>query len=363
MIRRVLSDRLYQSLLGAVLVLLVALAYLFGGVLDRSLVSEPTQVTVRMDATGGLYEGSIVTYRGVKVGEVKQIRLAPEGVEATITLEEGARIPRDSPATVRMLSPVGEQYLDFQPRTAEGPYLSDGDVIRATSVDIPKRLAETVIAIQQLMDQIDGQKLDTLLTALNKGLRGTGDDLDQFLDSAEKILSTLERTWPETKQLLARGNQVLEIGIDNAEALRRLGTSSRRFAAFLREYDPELRRLLENAPAQLQRLESLVSDMTRRVPRFLRTGVALGEVFSSYEPHLRALLGVYAPGINALTSAIWNGEAHLQIVLQHAKRCDYGTQRRKPRELDDRPFPRGGHCPASFPTVQRGAAHVPGPVE
>ena len=30
---------------------------------------------------------------------------------------------------VRSLSPVGEQYLDFQPDSAGGPYLESGDTI------------------------------------------------------------------------------------------------------------------------------------------------------------------------------------------------------------------------------------------
>ena len=117
-VRAVFSDRLYLSAVAVVVVLVLCVTYLFGSVLNQPLTSRPIQVTVMLGNTGGLFEGSAVTYRGVKVGKVEDITITREGVRAEIRLNNGTEVPTDSIARVRSLSPVGEQYLDFQPNTS-----------------------------------------------------------------------------------------------------------------------------------------------------------------------------------------------------------------------------------------------------
>ena len=169
----VLTNRLYLSALGVLMVLVVTVAYLYAAVLDQPLTSRPDQVTVQLRNAGGLFEGSAVTYRGVKVGKVTQIQITDGGVEATVSLTSSEQIPEDSLAKVRSLSPVGEQYLDFQPRTADGPFLGDGSVVTAESTDLPKSLSSTVIAINKVLRQVDDRKLRSLLVELSTGLKGT----------------------------------------------------------------------------------------------------------------------------------------------------------------------------------------------
>ena len=75
-LRNILSDRLYLSAVGIVVVFLIAVAYLFAAVLDQPLTSRPVNVDVELEQTGGLFEGSAVTYRGVKIGKVSTMTVA-----------------------------------------------------------------------------------------------------------------------------------------------------------------------------------------------------------------------------------------------------------------------------------------------
>src|SRR5690348_14685780 len=122
-LRGILADRLWLSLIGVIVVLLITLAYLFNNVLDTPLLRGTKTINVELTSTGGLFEGSSVTYRGVKVGKVHQIKLTKNGVVAKVVITSSDEIPVDSLVKVRSLSPVGEQYLDFQPKTSKGPYL------------------------------------------------------------------------------------------------------------------------------------------------------------------------------------------------------------------------------------------------
>ena len=148
-VRSILTDKLYLSAVGVVVVFLIAIAYIFAAVLDQPLTSRPVTIKVELTQTGGLFEGSVATYRGVKVGKVTEIVPADDGVVATVRLKAGTEIPKNSLAKVRSLSPVGEQYLDFQPESTEQPFLESGDTIGAESTDIPQSLSSTVVAVNR----------------------------------------------------------------------------------------------------------------------------------------------------------------------------------------------------------------------
>jgi phospholipid/cholesterol/gamma-HCH transport system substrate-binding protein len=359
---KILGNKLYLSLAGVIAVLIVTVAYIFSAVLDQPLTSSPVEVKVELAQTGGLFEGSAVTYRGIKVGKVRRIVPADDGVLATVAITSGTAIPKDSVAKVRSLSPVGEQYLDFQPRKAGGPFLRTGETIPATSTDLPKSLSSTVVAVNNVLRQIDDKKLRVVLSELSTGLNGTGDDLGQILDQGTALLQTLDQVWPQTDRIIGNSGSVLSIATDNADSLRQLATSSKQFAHFLRNYDPELRDLLERGPGQLDELLKLVKDADQVLPGFLTTGVGFTDIIRSYEPHLRALLQNYSPGLQSLLNKVSGGELRIELIPDMDPRCDYGTTRLNPKVNERRPLQRDGRCSASFATLQRGAAHAPGPV-
>lgn len=358
-----LRDRLWQSLVGVILVLLITVAYLFNSVLDTPLLGGTKVVKVEMTATGGLFEGSAVTYRGVKIGKVRTIKLTSTGVVATIAITADDKIPLSSVAKVRSLSPVGEQYLDFQPASTAGPYIKDGSVIPASSTDLPKTLASTVIAVNKVLDQVDAGQLHTVLTELSTGLAGTGEDLGKLVDQGQALLVDLDNLWPETDRLLTNGSQVLDIGTSKATEIRDLATSARQFAAFLKDYDPELRKTLAAAPEQITQLQALIKDASSVLPAFLDQAVPFSDLVRSYAPHLGAILQNYSTGLGVLGQAVRNGTLYIAGIAQRPTKCVYDNTRRDPKNPVQRPLVDTGHCPTSTPNLQRGAAHAPGPVK
>ncbi|WP_232680181.1 MlaD family protein [Nocardioides sp. R-C-SC26] len=357
-----LRSKLILSAVGVGLVLVLCIAYIISGVLDRPLLERPDKVTVELTGAGGLFEGSSVTYRGVKAGRISEIRLSSTGVEAVAELTSGLDIPSNSRAVVRSLSPVGEQYLDFQPDSEEGPYLDDGDVVEASSTDIPRSLASTVIAVNDVLRQIDDTKLRSLLVELSTALDGSGKDLGQLVDDGRLLLEELDGVWPETEALLEDAAPVLDIAVDQGDDLRSLAGNAREFASFLRSYDPELDRFLQRAPGQISELQSLVDDVREVLPDFLSTGVSVTDIFALHDPHVRALLQSYELGLGTLARHVKDGHIQLSLILDKDPRCSYRDVRRDPRVAKKFPFYSEGHCPASFSTLQRGAAHAPGPV-
>jgi len=361
-VRNILTDRLYLSAVGIVVVFLIAIAYIFAAVLDQPLTSRPVTVDVELEQTGGLFEGSAVTYRGIKVGKVTTIVPTDDGVLATARISAGTEIPKDSLVKVRSLSPVGEQYLDFQPSSPDGPFLETGDTIGAESTDLPESLSATVVAVNDVLRQIDDKKLRIVLGELSTALAGTGDDIGQILDQGTDLLATLDQVWPETNRVITNSGTVLRIVSDNEGSLRTLGARAKQFAAFLRSYEPEWQGLLDRAPGQLEALTALVEDADEVLPGFLDTGVSFTDVVMAYEPHLRTMLQAYSRGLGALVAVIKDDRLRIELIGVRTARCDYGTTRHQPYDPERYAFQSGGHCPASFARLQRGAAHAPGPV-
>ncbi|QYJ04869.1 MCE family protein [Nocardioides panacisoli] len=359
-VRKVLADRLWLSAAGVVLVLVVAVTYMFAAVLDAPLTERPINLDVELAQTGGLFEGSAVTYRGIKVGKVQRIVPREDGgALATLRVRAGTEVPTDSVAKVRSLSPVGEQYLDFQPNTSEGPFYADGDTVAAESTDLPKSLQSTVIAVNDVLRQIDDEKLGLLLDELSTGLSGTGDDLGRIVGQVEEILATLDEVWPETDRVITNADTVLDIATDNADSLRRLATNAKDFAAFLADYRGEFADVLANTPANLADLEGVVTDAGEVLPGFLETGASFSAMFRPWNTHFRALLQEYPRGLATLSRILGDGALSLTLITADTARCDYGTTRTA-SERPETGFQPGGQCAATFARLQRGAAHAPG---
>jgi phospholipid/cholesterol/gamma-HCH transport system substrate-binding protein len=347
---------------GIVLALTLCVVYIFASVLQTPLlVSRPT-ITVDMPRTGGLFQGSLVTYRGVRAGKVTAVQLGKHGIEATLRLDGDVSIPKDSNVKVRSLSPVGEQYLDFQPRTSHGPFLKDGDRVSASADDLPATLGAMSMSLNKLLDQVNPRKVHVVLRELSTGLAGTADDVQLLLRDGSALLRELDRYWPATERLLHNGRTLLRVGAAGSADLTRIANSARAFAAWLRANAPTLFHLLDKAPGQIEELRGLVRDVAETMPQLLDQSVTLTDVLAAHDPHIRELLVRFPQGFNALSRAIRNGNGHLDVIFQPVKTCNYDVQERSPRDTSFRALQTNGHCSRSLTISQRGAQWAPPPV-
>jgi phospholipid/cholesterol/gamma-HCH transport system substrate-binding protein len=360
---RALTNKLYLSALGVFLVFVVAVAYVISGVLGTPLTSRPKSVKVELSTTGGLYEGAPVTYRGVHVGKITKITFTATGVQAIADITTGTAIPADTRAVVRSLSPVGEQYLDFQPKTDKGPYLKNGATIAAANTSTPQTLASTVVAVNKLLVQIDPDKLHSVLDAASEAFSGTSSDLSRLTDQSRALISDLNKYWPNASRLARNAGTLLDIGASNSARLQQTARDFRQFAAFLKGYNPELLSTLKSSPEEIAQLHQIVKDASTVMPSFLRLGGDVSTLIGSYAPHLKVLLSTFAPGLGVLGQAVKDNSLQLDLIGQADHNCDYPNKRLDPKTTTRRPLNGSFSCPNSFKWNQRGASHAPGPVK
>ena len=355
-----LKHKLGAAALAAVLVLTIV--HIYKNVLGGSVGARPMHVAVALKETGGLFVGSGVTYRGVRVGSVKDVELAADHVDVDISLNPGSRIPADTAAVVRSLSPAGEQYLDLQPRRSGAPYLADGAHIAATETSTPTSVADTLMSVDGLMQQVDDKELHTVLHELSVALADP-EDLGRVVSSGSELIQTIDTAWPETLRTLQNGHTVLRTGVDTSDDFRHFAGSARSLAAWLKHYDPTLRRTIDATPAQLKELRRLTDDIVASLPDLLREFADFTDIFARRDPHVRELLIQFPLGLSKLTDAFTGGHMQTNMLISNGEVCSYGVPDSNP-QLDEtarQPTDPDRGCPASFPGQQRGSAHVPPP--
>ncbi len=355
-----LKHKLGATGLAAVLVL--TLVYLYTNVLGGSVGARPLHVAVVLEETGGLYVGSGVSYRGVRVGSVAGIELSGNRAEADVTLNPGSQVPSDTAAAVRTLSPAGEQFLDFQPRRDGAPYLTDGDRIAATHTSTPTSVAEVVTAVDRLMGQVDDDDLRLVLNELGVAFADP-EDLGRVIASGSALVETIDSTWPETLRILQNSRTVLRTGIDTSDDFARFADSARSLTAWLERYDPKLRDILDDAPDQLELLQAVADDAVEALPPLLRNLADLTEIFASHDPHVRELLIQFPQGLGRLVDAFAGGRMRTNILFADGKVCSYGVDDSNPQDPTRTELDPDRSCPASYDGLQRGSAHAPGPVD
>ena len=177
-------------------------------------------VTLELPAAGGLYQFTNVTYRGVQVGKVTDVKLTENGAEATLSLDTSPKIPADLQAEVRSVSAVGEQYVDLRPRTDSGPYLQDGSVIAMDNTTIPQAVGPMLDQVSALVDSIPKDKLSQLLDESFQAFNGAGYDFGSLIDSAAKLAGDANGVSDQTRTLIDDSGPLLDSQAETTDSIR-----------------------------------------------------------------------------------------------------------------------------------------------
>lgn len=356
------------QLLAFLLIAVVSVGYAGGRYagLDRLFGARGYVVTANLDESGGIFEGAEVTYRGVAVGRVSKLHLTGEGVAVDLDITSDEKIPADAEAVVANRSAVGEQYVDLRPRHEDGPYLEDGSVITSERTAIPLA-PDTVLAnLDRLVSSVDPKSLQTVVDETYDAFAGTGPDLQQLLDTANAFTSTATENLPQTRQLFADGRTVLDTQRRQAGTITSVATQLRTIAGRLKDADPDLRTVIDTAPALARDIDSILATSGTDLGVLTANLLTTMQITSVRTDAIEELLVAF-PVISAFTRSVWsNGEGHLGLVLNFfdPHSCTKGyetTQQRPANDTREAPANAQAYCaePPGSPTGVRGAQNAP----
>ena len=287
--------------------------------LDRMLWNEPYTVTLEMPTSGGIFENAEVTYRGLAVGRVAELRLTPGGMAVDLAIERGERVPADLRAVVANRSAIGEQFVDLQPVADGPPWLAADDVIPAERTSVPPRLEQVLLDVQELTESIDRPALQTLVRELGDGFAGTGPELQRLLDRGDSLVSTLVEALPATRALLADGQTVLTTQRDTSDELLRWSRDLQDLTGTLKDSDADLRTLLVEAERTLPEVEEILRANDQQLPLLLQDLVTVGDIVRARLPGLRVFLVAFPRLIQGTFNVVQgDGYVHFNLVLDYS---------------------------------------------
>ena len=342
---------------------IVYVASNFLGITDR-LLGKGVSIEATLPGSGGLFTGSEVTYRGVKVGKVSAMDVTPEGLRVKMALKDGTKIPLDSKIYVHNLSAVGEQYLDFEPPDNDPPYAKNGDVINGDMSSLPTSEEVLLTQMDSLVSSVDGAELSTVVAEAGTMFRGTANPLQRMVDSGTQFVDEAAANTDSTITLLDTGKTVLQTQADHEQDIRTFANDLADLTGTLRTSDKDIRTILQGGPPAVREVNSLLKGLEPTMPVFLSNLVTTNQVLTANIPALEQMLVVFPHVIAAgFTGTPGDGYGHINLQFNNnVPPCTKGykppSQWRPATDTSDGPiYP--AQCKSGPPQSMRGFNHAP----
>ncbi|GAB2964406.1 MCE family protein [Amycolatopsis acidiphila] len=339
--------------------------------LPRLLGIGQYRLSVELPASGGLYPNAVVTLRGVEVGKVTGMRLSQNGVLADLTVDDDVRIPADSQIAVRNTSAIGEQYLSFVPAAKGPPYLAAGTTVTGRQVTLPTEIGSVLHNTQALAASVPQGALNTTIDELYDAFNGTGQTLQQFLDSAKTLTTGAADNVDPTRKLIADLVPVLATQKAEAPDISSYTADLASFTDQLRMSDPQIRVALTQGPGFANELSSLVDALRPTVPRLLTSLTSTAQMVDVYLPNVAQVVSILPATVNDIISALGNSPVpgtavlNLKTSVNSPTACTDGfrAQARDPSDTTSIPAPGDSYCklPQNAQQLVRGARNSPCP--
>jgi phospholipid/cholesterol/gamma-HCH transport system substrate-binding protein len=277
--------RLIGAVTGVVLAVFVAGALDFA---NLPFVSGTRTYHAMFANAGGLASGDMVAVAGVRVGAVSSIELRGSEVEVTFTVADGVRVGQDSSASMQVLTPIGQEFLEVVPA---GPGRLRAPIPEARTT-IPQTLVSDLSTLSQETGRIDLPQLEHALDATAGTLQGIPkatvasalsglarlssiiasrqQDLSVLVGSASKLSGVLATHSAALVDLVGQGDLVLRVLEQRRAAIRELlattSTLGEELTSLVHGHEAQLTTLLTNLDSVSAILASDSSDLGRALP-------------------------------------------------------------------------------------------------
>jgi phospholipid/cholesterol/gamma-HCH transport system substrate-binding protein len=322
--------------------------------LDRLFYDSAYTVSAHFDQSGGIFSGAEVTYRGVKIGSVENMKLTDEGVDVLLSIEKSSeKIPADSLALVGNKSAVGEQYVELQPKTDDGPYLKDGSEIDTPDTAVPVSTTEILTNLSELVESVPQADLRTVVAESGAAFKDSGPSIGQIIDTSTSFIETANQNFDVTTALIRDSRVVLQTQADKGSAIRSFARDLALFSGTVADNDRYLRSLIDNGSATANELRTFLEQNRVNLGQLINNLVTTNEVVVKHLKGIRQLLVIYPYVVaGGFTVAKKNREgkydAQFGLILQQdSPTCNAGYdpgERRDPQDTKDLPMDTDAGC-------------------
>lgn len=248
-------------------------------------------VTVQLPQAGGLYPGGNVTYRGVTVGRVLDVRLTDTRAEAVLQMNSNVNIPaNDLAAEVHSVSAVGEQYVALTPHTKSGPKLRNGDVIPVNRSSVPPDINALVAAANRGLQAIPHDNLKTVVDESYTAFGGLGPELSRLLKGTTDLAIDARKNLDSLTTLIDESKPLLDSQTKSSDAVQAWASNLANVTRQLQSQDAAVRGVITNGASAAAETRELFDRLQPTLPIVLANLVSVGDVGVAYRADLEQLL-------------------------------------------------------------------------
>ena len=238
----------------AVLALLAYFTIVISGV-DLLVGREKTPVTISFTDVGGLKERDNVVYRGMKVGTVERIALAPSNIVVTAVVDREVVLRERCHITVASVSLLGGNYLTLEEGTGAVRPLESTLFRGVPPVDWIRDLGEIARNLNDLSSQGSLKNIVTNFEAMSEDLRKVVARVERGEGTVGRLLSTDESVFKDLKDAADRARRTFDEAATIAARLERgEGTLGKLLSTNDTVY-ADLKKTMANAATLSERLE------------------------------------------------------------------------------------------------------------
>jgi phospholipid/cholesterol/gamma-HCH transport system substrate-binding protein len=330
------------------------------------------KVSADFVAGGGLYQNANVTYRGVTIGRVESVGLSNDGVVVDMRLNSGTPIPDNVTATVKSVSAVGEQYVDLvPPANASNTMLRDGSNIDVKNTAISTDISSLLSKADDLVNSVGDTRIQDLLRETFKAFNGSGPELARLIQSSRLLVDEANSNYGQTTALIDQAGPFLDAQIRSGDDIKSLADGLARFTSQVAGADPQLRSVLQDAPAAAAAANTTFDGIRPTFPMLAANLANFGRIGVIYRKSLEQALVIFPALMAALITvggglpADEGGKLDFKVDLGDPPPCSTGfippPLIRSPADTTLRDLPTDLYCKTaqSDPAVVRGARNYP----
>jgi phospholipid/cholesterol/gamma-HCH transport system substrate-binding protein len=261
-------------------------------------------VKIEFPNVGTLYETGNVTYRGVEVGRVREVRLTDNGAEAVLDLNSNTKIPADLSAEVHSTSPVGEQYVALIPRSDNGPALKDGDVIAADRTFVPPDINTLLAATNRGLNAIRRDNLKTLIDESYTAFGGLGPEMSRLIHGTTNLAIDAHDNLDSLLTLIDQSKPVLDSQTDTSDSIHAWANHLATVTQQLRDNDAAVQGVIRNSGPAAEEVRALFDKLNPTLPVVLANLVSVNQVAVTYRDNLEAILVLLPEGVSVIQGSL-----------------------------------------------------------
>ena len=267
----VFSEFIVGVFMVAVLALLVYFTIVISGV-DLLAGREKTTATITFTDVGGLKERDNVIYRGMKVGTVALIKLAPSNIVVTVKIDRDVVLRKSAYISVASLSLLGGNYLVLEEGEGAVQPLATTSFNGTPPMDWMRDLGEIARSIKEVTAQ--------------GALKGIISNVEETAENVNKIVARVERGEGTAGKFLSKDDTVYaDVKSAVADAKQALANAQKTF-----DKTAEISERLSKGEGTLGKLLSSDDTLYADVKKTMASAAEISERLSKGEGTMGKLL-------------------------------------------------------------------------